>query len=100
MKFNCVEVNCKNCDKAIVCDDSPYYGDEKHDKIKVIPFNDLPEKERVKMIYYMECYRQRGMEQVLWMLKDDIGENQKKKILNYSQDIHSNLMKKYDVVEW
>lgn len=100
MKFNCVKYGCKHCDKAIVCDDSPYYGDDNYGKFKVVPFNDLPEEERIKMTYYMEEHRRRGMEQVLWMIQDDIGENQKKKILNYVQDISNELMKKYEVVKW
>lgn len=68
------------------------------DKFKVIPFNDLPKEERIKIIYYMEMSRKRGMEQILHLLKDEIGDKQKKKILNYMQDITDTLAKEYEVI--
>lgn len=49
------------------------------DKFKVIPFNDLPKEERIKIIYYMEMSRKRGMEQILHLLKDEIGNKQKRR---------------------
>ena len=69
------------------------------DKFKVIPFNDLPKEERIKIIYYMEMYRIRGMEQMLNLLKDEIGNKQKKKILNYMQDIVDSLANEYEVIK-
>ena len=68
-------------------------------KVKIIPFNDLPKEERIKIIYYMEMSRKRGMEQILSLLKDEIGERQKKKILNYMQDIANSLIKEYEVIK-
>lgn len=68
------------------------------DKFKVIPFNDLPKEERIKIIYYMEMSRKRGMEQILYLLKDEIGDKQKKKILNYVQTITDTLAKEYEVI--
>lgn len=68
------------------------------DKFKVIPFNDLPKEERIKIIYYMEMSRKRGMEQILHLLKDEIGNKQKKKILNYVQNITDTLAKEYEVI--
>ena len=68
------------------------------DKFKVIPFNGLPKEERIKIIYYMEMHRKRGMEQILNLLKDEIGNKQKKKILNYMQDITDTLAKEYEVI--
>ena len=26
MKFNCIRIDCNDCEKAMICDDSPYYG--------------------------------------------------------------------------
>ena len=69
------------------------------DKFKVIPFNDLQKEERIKIIYYMEMSRMRGMEQILNLLKDEIGGRQKKKILNYMQDIANSLAKEYEVIK-
>lgn len=69
------------------------------DKVKIIPFNDLPKEERIKIIYYMEMSRKKGMEQILSLLKDEIGERQKRKILNYMQDIANSLIKEYEVIK-
>jgi hypothetical protein len=69
------------------------------DKLKIIPFNDLPKEERIKIIYYMEMSRMRGMDQILHLLKDEIGQSQKKKILNYMQDIADSLAKEYEVIK-
>lgn len=69
------------------------------DKLKIVPFNDLPEEERIKIIYYMEMSRMRGMGQILNLLKNEIGQNQKKKILNYMQDIADSLAKEYEVIK-
>lgn len=69
------------------------------DKLKIVPFNDLPEEERIKIIYYMEMSRMRGMGQILNLLKDEIGNKQKKKILNYMQDIVDSLAKEYEVIK-
>lgn len=69
------------------------------DKVKIIPFNDLPKEERIKIIYYMEMSRKKGMEQILNLLKDEIGERQKRKILNYMQDIANSLIKEYEVIK-
>ena len=68
------------------------------DKVKVVLFNDLPKEERIKMIYYMEMSRKKGMEQILHSLKDEIGNNQKKKILKYMQNIADTLAKEYEVI--
>lgn len=68
------------------------------DKFKVIPFNDLPKEDRIKIIYYMEMSRKRGMEQILHLLKDEIGDKQKKKILNCVQTITDTLAKEYEVI--
>ncbi len=97
MEFNCVWASCENCPNKKVCDNSPYYG-ETDEKVLVVPFNDLPLDARIKMIYYMEDFRRRGMEQVLNLLKDDIGTNQKKRILRYMQDISDSLSKEYKVI--
>lgn len=80
-----------------LCDNSPYCG-ETDEKVLIVPFNDLPKDARIKMIYYMEDFRKRGMEQVLNLLKDDIGSNQKKKILNWVQDISDSLSREYKVI--
>lgn len=69
------------------------------DKLKIVPFNDLPKEERIKIIYYMEMSRMRGMEQILNLLKDEIGNKQKKKILNYMQDITDTLANEYEVIK-
>lgn len=69
------------------------------DKVKIIPFNDLPKEERIKIIYYMEMSRMKGMEQILNLLKDEIGRRQKQKILNYMQDIANSLAKEYEVIK-
>lgn len=69
------------------------------DKFKVIPFNDLPKEERIKIIYYMEMSRKRGMEQILHLLKDEIGNKQKKEILNCMQVISDTLAKEYEVIK-
>lgn len=69
------------------------------DKLKIVPFNDLPKEERIKIIYYMEMSRMRGMEQILNLLKDEIGNKQKKKILNYMQDITDILANEYEVIK-
>lgn len=68
------------------------------DKLKIVPFNDLPKEERIKIIYYMEMSRYRGMGQILSLLKNEIGDKQKKKILNYMQDIADTLAKEYEVI--
>ena len=68
------------------------------DKFKVTPFNDLPKEERIKIIYYMEMSRKRGMEQILHLLKDEIGDKQKKIILNCIQTITDTLAKEYEVI--
>lgn len=67
-------------------------------KIKVVPFNSLPIEEREKLTYYIELHRMRGMEQVRHLLKDDIGKNQQKKILDYEQDIANRLNREYEVI--
>lgn len=69
-----------------------------NNKFKVVPFNDLPNEERIKIIYYMEMSRKRGMEQILHLLKDEIGNKQKKKILHYMQVITDSLVKEYEVI--
>lgn len=68
------------------------------EKIKVVAFNDLPIEERERLIYYIELHRMRGMEQVRHLLKDDIGQNQQKKILAWEQDISDRLSKEYEVI--
>jgi hypothetical protein len=67
-------------------------------KIKVVPFNSLPIEEREKLTYYIELHRIRGMEQVRHLLKDDIGKNQQKKILDWEQDISDRLDREYEVI--
>ncbi len=69
------------------------------EKIKVVPFNDLPIEEREKLIYYVELHRMRGLEQVRYMLKDEIGTRQKQKILKWEKDIADRLEKEYEVIQ-
>lgn len=69
------------------------------EKIKVVAFNDLPEEERKRLIYYIELHRMRGMEQVRCMLKDEIGTKQKKKIMDWEQDISDRLSREYEVIK-
>ena len=97
MQFKCLRVGCESCPHKKLCDNSPYYG-ETDEKVLIVPFNDLPQDTRIKMIYYMEDFRKRGMEQVLNLLKDDIGVNQKKKILSWMQDISDSLSREYKVI--
>lgn len=97
MEFVCKMIKCESCDNKKLCDNSPYYG-ESDEKVLVVPFNELPLDTRIKMIYYMENFRRRGMEQILHLLKDDIGQNQKKMILNYMKDISDRLEKEYKVI--
>lgn len=68
------------------------------EKIKVVAFSYLPEEERKRLIYYIELHRMRGMEQVRHLLKDDIGKNQQKKILDWEQDISDRLNREYEVI--
>lgn len=68
------------------------------DKIKVAPFNELPVEVREILTYYIELHRMRGMEQVRHLLKDDIGQNQKKKILKWEQAIADSLDREYEVI--
>ena len=68
-------------------------------KVKVKPFNDLPFEERVKIAYYTEEARVQGMKQVLATLKNDIGNNQKRKINLWVQNIEKSLESKYKVIE-
>ena len=70
-----------------------------NDKVKIIPFNELPFEERLKIGYYAEKARIQGMKQVLCVLKNDIGSNQKRKINKWVQDIEKSLEREYVVIE-
>lgn len=68
-------------------------------KFKIKPFNSLPLEERKKIIYYCEKDRAKGMKQVLDLLKNDIGRNQKRKVLDWINAIETSLQKEYEVID-
>lgn len=68
-------------------------------KFKIKPFNSLPLEERKKIIYYCEKDRAKGMKQVLDLLKNDIGRNQKRKVSDWINAIETSLQKEYEVID-
>ena len=68
-------------------------------KIKIKSFNSLPIEERKKIIYYCETARARGMKQIICLLNNDIGCNQKRKVNNWIKQIEESLQKEYEVID-
>lgn len=68
-------------------------------KFKIKPFNSLPLEERKKIIYYCEKDRAKGMQQVLDLLKNDIGRNQKEAVKRWINRIEKSLQREYEVID-
>lgn len=68
-------------------------------KFKIKSFNSLPLEERKKIIYYSEKDRAKGMQQVLDLLKNDIGRNQKEAVKRWINRIEKSLQREYEVID-
>lgn len=68
-------------------------------KFKVEPFASLPIDEYKKIRYYCEIEKAKVMKQVLGLLKNDIGRNQKRKVLDWINNIEAGLKQEYEVVD-
>lgn len=68
-------------------------------KFKIKSFNSLPLEERKKIIYYSEKDRAKGMQQVLNLLKNDIGRNQKEAVKRWINRIEKSLQREYEVID-
>ena len=69
------------------------------DKTKVIPFNDLPFEERRKINFYLNQQSIRILQQVKIMLKDSIGNYQKKKITDWERNLRHYVEENYEITE-
>lgn len=69
------------------------------EKTKVIPFNDLPFEERKRINFYLNQQSIRILQQVKIMLKDSIGNYQKKKITDWEKHFKEYVKLNYEVVE-
>lgn len=64
-------------------------------KMQVIPFNDYPKEERQRIAYYTEMARVQAFNQILSLLRNDIGRNQKDKIIRWRNNIEKSLASEY-----
>ena len=69
------------------------------EKTKVIPFNDLPFEERIKINFYLNEANIRTLQQVNIMLKDSIGEYQKRKIREWVKNLKEYVKSNYEIIE-
>lgn len=69
------------------------------DKMQVIPFNDYPKEERKRIAYYTEMARVQAFNQILSLLRNDIGRNQKDKIIRWRNNIEKSLASEYVEIE-
>lgn len=67
------------------------------DKIKVVPFNDLSFEERRKINFYLNEANVRTLQQVNIMLKDSIGEYQKRKIRERIKNLKEYVKANYEI---
>ena len=69
------------------------------DKTKVIPFNDLPFEERLKINFYINQANIRTLQQVCLMLKESIGNYQKRKIKDWERELRRYVDENYELTE-
>lgn len=69
------------------------------EKTKVIPFNDLPFEERRKINFYINQANIRTLQQVKIMLKDSIGNYQKRKITDWERSLRHFVDENYELTE-
>lgn len=69
------------------------------EKTQVIPFNDLSFEERNKINFYINQSNIRTLQQVNLLLKDSIGEYQKRKIRAWVKNLKEYVNANYEMTE-